>query len=308
MALAGDKPAANQLLDRLVQLQQPSGQISGATGSIVGSGGESLAIETTSLATLAWLSDMDYIDFADKGVRYLSDVCKGGRFGNTQSSVLALKAIVAYDKAQAHPKAKGQLQLIVDGQSVGEPRAFDTDTSGAIELPDAAKLLTPGKHKITVQMLGGSRMPYTIAVQLNSVKPASSDECKMKLQVALSNKTVKEGAVTEAQVTCENASNKTVPTPVAIIGIPGGLEVRHDQLKELVKSKKIAAYEVLGREVVLYWREMEAGQKVALPLSLIAAIPGEYTAPASRSYLYYTDEYKQWAEPLTVVIEPLTQK
>ena len=154
-------------------------------------------------------------------------------------------------------------------------------------------------------MLGGSRMPYTIAVKLNSEKPASSDECKMKLQVSLTNPTVKEGGVTEAQVICENTAKETVPTPVAIIGIPGGLEVRHDQLKELVKSKKIAAYEVLGREVVLYWRELKANEKVELPLSLVAAIPGQYTGPASRSYLYYTDEHKQWADPLQVVIEPV---
>ena len=147
MVLAGDKPAANEMLDRLIKLQQLDGQISGATGSIVGSGGEALAIETTSLATLAWLSDIDYIDFADKGVRYLSEVCKGGRFGSTQSSVLALKAIVAYDKAQAHPKAKGQLQLLVDGQTVGEPKAFDTNTSGAIELADITNLLPPASTR-----------------------------------------------------------------------------------------------------------------------------------------------------------------
>ena len=81
--------------------------------------------------------------------------------------------------------------------------------------------------------------------------------------------------------------------------------MRHDQLKELVKSKKIAAYEVLGREVVLYWREIKAQEKVELPLSLVAAIPGEYTAPASRTYLYYTDEHKHWADPLKAVIAPI---
>lgn len=305
MVLAGDKPASNKLLDRLIQLQEIDGHIKGATGSIVGSGGDALEIETTALATLAWLSDIDYIDFADKGVRYLSNVCEGGRFGNTQSTVLALKAIVAYDKVQAHPKAKGQVQLLVDGKPVGQPKAFDTDTNGAIELPEIGQLLTPGDHEIEVQMIGGSRMPYTIAINLHSEKPASSEECHMKLDVALSNQTVKEGAVTEAQVTCENTSQEAVPTPVAIIGIPGGLEVRHEQLKELVKSKKIAAYEVLGREVVLYWREMKAGQKVQLPLSLVAAIPGEYTGPASRTYLYYTDEHKQWATPLRVVVQPI---
>ncbi len=78
--------------------------------------------------------------------------------------------------------------------------------------------------------------------------------------------------------------------------------MRHDQLKELVKAERIAAYEVRGREVVLYWRELKAEQKVELPLSLVATIPGTYTAPASRAYLYYTDEHKTWADPLTATV------
>ena len=50
--------------------------------------------------------------------------------------------------------------------------------------------------------------------------------------------------------------------------------MRHDQLKELVKSGRIDAYEVIGREVVLYWRYIKAKDKFELPLSLIAAVPG----------------------------------
>jgi hypothetical protein len=73
----------------------------------------------------------------------------------------------------------------------------------------------------------------------------------------------------------------------------------------LVKAGTIAAYEVKGREVVLYWRVLEAEQRVDLPLSLVAAIPGKYTGPASRAYLYYTDEHKQWVDGLNVEITAL---
>ena len=37
-----------------------------------------------------------------------------------------------------------------------------------------------------------------------------------------------------------------------------------------------------------------------MPLSLIAAVPGKYSGPASRAYQYYTDEYKHWVDGLKV--------
>jgi hypothetical protein len=87
-------------------------------------------------------------------------------------------------------------------------------------------------------------------------------------------------------------------------GGEGGLQVRHDQLKELVKQQKVAAYEVIGRELVLYWRSLKGGERVEVPLSLTATVGGTFTAPASRAYLYYTDEHKHWTEPLAVSVAP----
>ena len=115
---------------------------------------------------------------------------------------------------------------------------------------------------------------------------------------------VEEGASTEVNVSLFNTTSQKIPTPTAIIGIPGGLEVRHDQLKELVTAGKIAAYEVRGREVILYWLALEAEQRVDVSISLIAAIPGTYSGPASRAYLYYTDEHKIWCDGLAAKISP----
>jgi hypothetical protein len=41
---------------------------------------------------------------------------------------------------------------------------------------------------------------------------------------------------------------------------------------------------------------------VAIKLDLTAAVPGKYTGPASRAYLYYTPENKQWCDPLAIEI------
>ena len=304
LALAGDKEGENHLLDKLSGKQQPDGSLSGATTSVIGSDGEALTIETTALAALAWLRNPSYAPNVESSIKYLAESCKAGRFGSTQSTILALRAIVAYDKSRAQPTAPGSLQLVVDGKPIGQPVAFDRQTTGAIELSKFAELLTPGKHKLEVMMKDGSRMPYSMAINYHSVKPNSSDNCKLHLEVRLRDNRVDEGAATEATVVVVNRTNEAIPTPIAIIGIPGGLEVRHDQLKELVKQGKISAYEVIGREVVLYWRSLDKEARVDLPLSLIAAVPGTYTGPASRAYLYYTDELKQWTDGLNVEIQP----
>jgi hypothetical protein len=305
LILAGDKEGEEHLLDKLAGKQADDGSLEGATTSVVGSGGEALKIETTALAATAWLSNPGYVSQVEKAIKYLAETCKAGRFGSTQSTVLALRAIVAYDASRAKPKSPGSLQLLVDDQVIGEPVAFTAETEGSIELPAMAELLTPGEHKVQVRMAGGSQMPYSVAVDFHSLKPDTSPDCKLHLEVNLRDEQMDEGAVTEAEVAIINRTGEEVPMPTAIIGIPGGLEVRHDQLKELVKAGKIAAYEVKGREVVLYWRVLSPEQRVDLPLSLVAAVPGTYTGPASRAYLYYTDEHKHWVDGLAVEIEPV---
>ncbi len=39
-----------------------------------------------------------------------------------------------------------------------------------------------------------------------------------------------------------------------------------------------------------------------MPIDLVCRVPGEYTAPASRAYLYYNADSKCWIKPLKVTI------
>ncbi len=300
----GDKSTARRLMDKLVAKQTKDGWVDGSTTSIVGSGGEALRIETTSLAVLAWLRDPAYAGAVENAMRYITESCKGGRYGSTQSTVLALRAILAYDKSRTSTRKGGGVQLLVDGKPVGEPVQFAADTQTALKLPDAAERLKPGRRNLQLKLLGGGRMPFTVAVRYHALTPDSSQAGKVGLEAALRSKRIEEGAASEIDVTVRNLSQEPIPMPVALIGVPGGLEVRHDQLKELRQANRIAAYEVIGRDVVLYWRELAAGQTVQLPLSVVAAVPGQYTGPASRAYQYYVDEYKRWFPGLQVEITP----
>lgn len=302
--LGGQKDLARSMMSKLAQQQAKDGSVQGATQSIVGSGGEALLVETTSLATLAWLREPSFSGNVERAIKYLADSCQDGRYGSTQSTVLALRAIVAYDQARAHPKHGGAVRLMVDGKLVGAQVRFDADTKGAIALPDAAPLLTRGTHELKLQMEDGSEMPYSATVRYHALTPDSSKRAKVSLELGTSKTDVTEGELVDVVATVTNKTQEHLPTVVAIVGLPGGLEPRHDQFKELVKKGAIDQYEVRGRDVVLYWRGMEAGASNRVPLSLVAAVPGRYTGPASRAYLYYTDEDKVWLKGLHVTVAP----
>jgi len=299
---SGNPAAARQLMDKLAAHQETAGNVKGAVTSITRSGGDALTIETTALSVLAWMREPSYAPNVEKGIKWIVEANKSGRFGSTQSTILALRSIVAYDAAHARPKAPGRLVLTLDGKAVGAPVAFNPNTQGGLVMPEFASELGPGRHTVALKMDGGSSMPFSMSVKYHNLLPDSAEQAPVGIQVSLKDPQIQEGGVTEATVSITNKNDQAIPTPVAIVGIPGGLEVRHDQLKELVKSGKIDAYEVIGREVVLYWRFIKGKDKFAVPLSLVAAIPGTYTGPASRAYLYYTDEYKNWAPGLKVSI------
>jgi len=151
---------------------------------------------------------------------------------------------------------------------------------------------------VELAMVGGAEMPYSIQVRYFAEKPASSSGCAVSIETALQSARIAEGETVDLKVRMVNRTDRAIPMTVAIVGLPAGLESRADQLKELVKSGQIDAYETRNREVILYKRGMAPKEDRAVVINLVAAIPGEYTGPASRAYLYYTDELKTWAEPL----------
>ncbi len=297
--LAGDAATAKALLSRLAEKQNAKGFVDGATQSIVGSTGEALAIETTAFATLGWLrAGATYTGNIERAIKGLAQASKDGSYGSTQSTVLALRAVLEYDRQRNANRKPGAVQLLVDGKSIGAPTKYDGSVQGALDLADVSELMSAGDHTIELVQQGGGSLPWSIAVRSNRVTPESSPETKVALEVKLSRDAIAEGDVVEATARVTNLTDAQLPTVVAIVGVPGGLEPRVDQLKELVKAQTIDAYEIMGRDVVLYWRGMTPKQQLRVPISLIAAVPGTYTGPASRAYLYYGNEHKAWVAGL----------
>lgn len=299
---AGQKTEGDALLKKLAKAQAEDGHLDGKQGSITRSGGYSLTVETTALAVLAWLKDPAYSVNAKKGVEWIIKNRQGGGFGSTQGTILALKALVAQAKASRKTTSTGELVMKRNDEVIGK-RPFHAGEENTISVEGIAAQLKPGENEVKIVLSGNNQMPYALNVSYRSRTPASHPDCPVKLETKLARDQVKAGETVALSATLTNTTDKGQPMTIAILGLPAGLEPRIDQLEKLKKEGLFDYFEVNAREVVCYWRALAPSKKVELKLDLVAEIPGKYVAPASRAYLYYTAEQKQWVEPVSVEIE-----
>ena len=302
------------LLKKIADAQAADGHLDGADMSITSSRGHDLQIETTALAVLGWLkaNPGEFNKPVQKAVDWIGKQRGGyGGFGSTQSTILALKALIAYTKDRPRSIKAGELKLFIGDKEVGTT-AFKAGVSDTITLlaAEAEKWLKQGDNKVRIELTGGNTLPYTLAWSYRTKQPASAGDCPLRLETKLAKAAATEGEAVQLRVKLRNTAKTGQGMAVAVVGLPGGMTIPEDlkQLKEYAKVPEggsrplIGAFEIRGRELVLYWRDLQAEQEIEVPIDLICRVPGEYTGPASRAYLYYNSDGKCWIEPLRVAI------
>ncbi len=303
------------LLKRSAELQKEEGYLQALDTSITGSGGRDLQIETTALTVLGWLkaSPGEFKKPLDKAISWIGKQRGGyGGFGSTQATILALKALIGYTKANKRTAEAGELTLQVDDRKVASQK-FPASVSETLTLTlaEAEKHLKPGLNKVRLEITGKNTFPYTLTWTYQTMQPASAENCTVKLATRLAKTALNEGDMVRLNVLVENTSAKGQGMATAIVGLPAGLNLPEDlkQLREYIrlpedgKRPQLDMFEVRGRELILYWRGLAPNQKIDLPVDLIARVPGQYSGPASRAYLYYNADHKHWIEPLKVAIK-----
>lgn len=313
----GDSKEAITLLKKVRDCQDKDGHVKGAETSITRSGGRDLEIETTALALLGWLRANRPDEFngnIQKAASWIGQQRGGyGGYGSTQSTILALKALIAHARTNRKTAAAGEVVLWVNNEKVGST-TFAADQLGeiAVNVPeDKLNLFHEGDNKVKVELTNNA-LPYTLTWAYNTIQPANPAKAPVQLTAKLDRTTVNEGETVHLTATVENKSGQGQGMTVAILGLPAGLIVPEDmkQLKDMSRLPEdgsrplISHFEIRGRELVLYWRDLAPEQKINVGIDLICRIPGEYRGPASRAYLYYNSDLKFWTEPLAVTIRP----
>jgi alpha-2-macroglobulin-like protein len=293
------------IVKRLVAKQGKDGSFPGARQSITMSGGESLAIETTALATLALIKASPNSELEPQiraAIDWLNARRSGyGQWSNTQATILGLKALTAYTEHARQMQSDGAATLVINGEPAGTIR-FDKGRKDALVWSELSALRA-GPNTIEIRLDGQAALPYSIAIEYRSARPQSSPSAAIAVSTHLDKEQLRMGEGVKLRAHVENTSSSGVPMTLARVGIPGGLTFQTWQLKELRDKGAIDFYETRPREVILYWRALAPSAKKAIALDLLAAVPGSYEAPATSAYLYYTAEHKAWAAPVKVAVD-----
>jgi uncharacterized protein YfaS (alpha-2-macroglobulin family) len=307
---SGKKTEARKLLDKLAKLQAPDGHLTGAA-SITASGGVSLAVETTALAARAWIGLPEYASQANRAVDWvLKQRNASGTFGAAQATLMALTALAA-DSQRIHA-ATGEGKCVIRRAGKAGPAGNPSDVVAEQTIPAGQRELVsivgwqdkllPGDNRLEVELAGVTPMPYVLAVHYRTAKPPSDAACPVRLSAKLAQAKVKAGQPVRLEVQVANATDRALPMTVAVVGLPAGMEFRPEQLDALRQSGALDGYEIRPRELVCYWRSLTPKKTAIVPLDLTAAVPGRFTAPASRAYLNDTPERKHWIAPLAIEI------
>lgn len=300
-----DTKKGDEILNTLISLQAKDGSWTGSTHSITYSQGQSLTIETTAITIMAILKSGKNTLELNNAIQFLVGARSGyGVFSTTQGTVLALKALTEFAKASKKTTEDGTIELFVDGKKV-TTRSYKAGDKGAIVLDSLEKFVVgDGKHSMKVKYLGvKTPLPYSVAVSWNTALPNSNKECAVDLKTKLAERFANVGETVRLTATVTNKKKEGIPSTMVLIGIPAGFSVQPWQLKEMQEKKVFDYYEISGNTIAIYYRGMAPSSVKEINLDLKAEMPGEYDAPASSAYLYYTNEYKTWSSTDKITIK-----
>ncbi|GGD15440.1 hypothetical protein GCM10011368_16720 [Hyunsoonleella pacifica] len=273
--------------------------------TITRSYGNAKNIETVAFTLLALMRDNTNNDaLISKGIKHIVGKREYNRFGSTQSTAMALKALIAYTKREKQKiiTSKDVVELVIKGNILHEK--LNLSENGKITIPNITDYITDGNQTLTVKFNNPkTTFPYALNVMWDSSLPDTSGECPLKLETVITEASYNVGDNVSMTVNVSNKKVEKLGMVTAIIGIPSGATPQPWQLKEILEQNKVAYYEIFDNYLVFYWREFDASETKTIRLDLKADIAGRYKAPASTAYLYYGDEFKTWISGNTLEIK-----
>jgi uncharacterized protein YfaS (alpha-2-macroglobulin family) len=263
--------------------------------------GQSAAIETTALITMAFIKGGRYTTAVNGGLAYL--VQSKGAYGNwdsTQATILALKTMLLA-LGDVGKDADMSVAVLVDGKEIAR-EAFNPDNSDIMRIVDAG-IVGPGNHKVELKAAGKANVMYQVVGRhYRPWKEVGGKAEPLTVKLEYDRRELKVDDLITANVSVKYNLDRSTFMVIVDLGIPPGFQVIPDDFATLVSQNKIKRYSLTGRQITLYLGEMRPDQPLSFKYKLRAKFPIRAKTPQSVAYEYYTPSSRGVQEPVLLTV------
>jgi uncharacterized protein YfaS (alpha-2-macroglobulin family) len=257
-----------------------------------------------------------HLDLANEAITFLirnKDV--SGTWHTTQATVLSLKALLL----SAQKAAEGNDATVTVRLNGGQTQALrlTPDNAGVVQMVTFDDV-APGASNVVQLMLKGSATPfYQIAASYylpwSRVPLELTKQQPVSIRVSYDRSTLRVNDTINVQVQVTLNETGTAQQALIDLGIPPGFEVLADSLQARIMrdrdlpaedgSSRIERYELTGRQLLVYVRNLKSGMPLAFEYRLRARYPVVASVPPSAAYDYYNPQARGDQAPATVTVE-----
>jgi uncharacterized protein YfaS (alpha-2-macroglobulin family) len=268
-------------------------------------GGRSGDVETTALATLAFLAANRSPDAVRGALAWIVEQKEGsGTWGSTQATVLALKALIEGTGKPLGGDTTRRIQLSLDGKALPEI-VIPAEQSEVVRQIDLTDKLAARRQTLQLADASGTAAGFQVVSSYYtpdiSSKPHAGD---LAVNVNYDRQQLPLNGTLTATATVENKADRTAPMILVELPIPAGFALETESFARLVDSGAIAKFQIGARTATVYLRGINGKTVVTLQYRMQATMPAALTIPPAVAYEYYNAEKRAMSRATQIVVLP----
>jgi hypothetical protein len=262
-------------------------------------------VRTTALAGRALLGRPEHRGVALDALRWLAARRDGyGTWGDTQSTILALKAMLAGTSTPA-PRSHDARLVVAD--RTRRARARLTVPAGQNETLQVAAIdgaWQPGTtHRLSLDAQHAEGMGYQVVVHYRTRQPRLDAAPPITVDVSYDRTQLTVGGTVRARATVTNRTGEVAMLPLVDLGIPPGFTARREGLDRLVQARTIDRYTLTSRGIIVYLPSMGPRRTVTIDYQLVARLPLRARSAPTKAHPYYEPEQVATGPTTLFVVE-----
>ncbi len=312
-----------QVLDRLAGMAVREGQGAywqSSVATFVGAEGLTGSIETTALAAYALLRSERHPEVANGALNYLIQQKDSfGTWHSTQATVLTLKAMLQSVRGSGENTSANVTITLNGGEAhtlAVTPENFDVVQMVSFDgmIPggeNVVEIRAEGRGTLMYQVAGSYYLPWDKLPMYADLLPAG-DQVQIDVAYNRSELAVNDSVTVGVKVSLlePGASSEQA---IIDLGIPPGFSVQAEDLQALVAFyndqpagdfPSIERYELTGRQIIIYVRNLQEGVPLEFQYRLVARFPLNVQSPAGTAYDYYNPDVTGIIPPTRIVVNP----